>query len=420
MNAQTFSAAALLFAVPYSTCAQEPAPTPTSLAQLMEEAKRSNPQVLGAEHRWRAATEVRKQVTTLPNPQLTLQEFSVGSPKPFAGFNTSNFSYIGIGASQELPYPGKLLLKGEAADRAAEVQHAQAAVIQAAVEDQVKAAYFRLAYLQKTLALLDESRNTLGNAIESELARYRTGGGSQADVLKAQLEQTKLLREVTMRSEERAQVEADLKQLLHRPQESPDVAAQDLAMTALRYTAGELLGFVQKQNPKVKFEGTAVAKQQAELRSVERAGKPDFSVGYMYQRTGDDFPAYYMLTFNVILQRRQRVRAEAAEAAEAVKAAEEQRDGEVQMQLAEVQKEYVAARSTAEQAKQYREGMIPQAEAAFRAVLAEYEANNKQQMDAVLTSFNDVLALKREYEQTLLEHETAVAKLETLTGETLR
>ena len=420
MNAQTFSAAALLFAVPYSTCAQEPARAPTPLAQLIAEAKKSNPQVLGAEHTWRAATQVRKQVTTLPNPQFTLQEFSVGSPKPFAGFNTSNFSYIGIGASQELPYPGKLRLKGEAADRAADVQRAHAAVIQASVEDQIKAAYFRLAYLQKTLALLDESRDTLGSVIESELARYRTGGGSQADVLKGQLERTKLLREVTMRSEEKAQVEADLKQLLHRPQESPNIAAQDLAMTELHYTSADLLGFVQKQNPQVKFEGTAVEKEQAQLRSAERAGKPDFSVGYMYQRTGDDFPAYYMLTFNVILQRRQRVRAQAAEAAESVKAAEEQRDGELQMQLAEVQKEYVAATSTAEEVKQYREGMIPQAEAAFRAVLADYEANNKQQMDAVLTSFNDVLALKREYEQTLLEHETAVAKLETLTGETLR
>jgi cobalt-zinc-cadmium efflux system outer membrane protein len=63
--------------------------------------------------------------------------------------------------------------------------------------------------------------------------------------------------------------------------------------------------------------------------------------------------------------------------------------------------------------------MIPQADAGFHAVLAQYESN-KQQLNSVLTSFNEVLELKREYAQSLLDHETAIARLETLTGVTLR
>lgn len=419
MNVETFTAGVLLLATAYPICAQDASARPTPLPELIAEATKNNPQVLAAEHTWRAATHVRQQVTTLPNPQFTVQEFSVGSPKPFAGFSTSNFAYFGIGASQELPYPGKLRLKGEAADRAAEVQRAQIAVAQSSVEDEIKAAYLRLAYLQQTLNLLENSRSTLGEVIESELARYRTGAGRQADVLKAQLGRTKLLREITMHREEMAQVQADLKRLIHRSQDSPDIITQDLTMTNLQYSSRDLLTLVRKQNPEVKFEATGIAKQNADLRSAERAGKPDFGVGYMYQRTGDDFPAYYMLTFNVIFQRRQRVRAEVAEAAESVKAAEERLDAQLQEQLAEVQKQYVAATRTAELLTEYREGMIPQADAGFRAMLSEYEAN-KEQLASVLDSFNDVLALKREYEETLLEHETAMAKLETLTGEKLR
>lgn len=418
MNVKTFSAGVLLLAAAYPTRAQDDSLTPTPLSELIAEAKKDNPQILAAEHIWRAATHVRQQVTTLPNPQFTLQEFSVGSPKPFAGFNTSNFAYLGIGASQELPYPGKLRLKGEAADRAAEVQRAQIAVAQSSVEDDIKAAYLRLAYLQQTFKLLKSSRSTLGEVIESELARYRTGAGSQADVLKAQLDRTKLLRETTMHHEEMAQVQADLKRLLHRSQDSPDIVADDLT-TNLLYTSRDLLNFVRRQNPEVKLEATGIAEHNAELRSARRAGKPDFSVGYMYQRTGDGFPAYYMLTFNVILQRRQRVRAEIAEAAESVKAAKEQLDAQAQQQLAETQKQYVAAVSTSEVLKEFREGMLPQADAEFRALLADYQSN-KQKLGSVLTSLNEVLALKLEYEQVLLDHETAVAKLETLTGETLR
>ncbi len=395
------------------------AQSPTPLSELLAEAARNNTDILAAQHTWKAATHIRQQVTTLPNPQFTLQEFSVGSPRPFAGFNTSNFAYFGIGASQELPYPGKLRLKGEAADRAADVQQAQAAALQSSISDQIKTLYLRLGYLQQTLTLLETSRTTLGQVIESELTRYRTGSGSQADVLKAQLQRTKLVREITMHHEEMGQVQADLKRLLHRSQESPEIVAQDLTVTALRYNAAELLILVRSQNPEVKVEASNIEKQNAMLRSAQRAGKPDFSVGYMYQRTGADFPAYYMVTFNVMFQRRQRVRAEIAEAAESLKSAQEQLDAEVQQKLAEVQKQHVAAESTAEELTQYREGMIPQADAGFHAVLAEYESN-KQQLDAVLLSFNEALELKRGYAQSLLEHETAIARLETLTGATLR
>lgn len=391
----------------------------TPLSELLAEAARTNPDIRAAEHTWRASTHVRQQVTTLPNPQFTIQEFSVGSPKPFAGFDTSNFAYFGIGASQELPYPGKLRLKGEAADRAAEAQEAQIAVVEASVTDQIQVAYLRLAYLQQTLTLLESSRSTLGQVIESELLRYRTGSGNQADVLKAQLQRTKLIRELTMHHEEMGQVQAELKRLIHRPQESPDIIAQDLRVTTVHYSSLELMDLVRKHNPEVTSQASAVEKQNAELRSAERAGKPDFSVGYMYQRTGNDFPAYYMLTLNLIFQRRQRVRAEVAEAVESLKSGQEQLDAQFQQQLAEVQKQYIAARSAAEELSEYREGMIPQADAGFHAVLAQYESN-KQQLNSVLTSFNEVLELKRDYAQSLLDHETAIARLETLTGVTLR
>ncbi|MGI9071417.1 MAG: TolC family protein [Bryobacteraceae bacterium] len=421
MNVKTFSAGVVLFAAAYSIRGQNASASAvaTPLAELLEEAARKSPDILAAQHTWRAATHMRQQVTTLPNPQFTVQEFSVGSPRPFAAFNTSNFAYIGVGASQELPYPGKLRLKGEAADRTAEAQQAQIAVTQASIADQVKTAYLRLGYLQQTLELLERSRSTLGQVIESELLRYRTGAGNQADVLKVQLQRTKLVRELTMHHEEMGQMQADLKRLLHRSQESPDIIAQDLTMRTLHYSSLELRDFVRRQNPHVKFEASTIEKQNALLRSAQRAGKPDFSVGYMYQRTGDDLPAYYMLTFNLIFQRRERVRAEVAEAAESLKSAQEQLEARLQQQLAEVQKQYVAAKSTTDELTQYREGMIPQADAGFHAVLAQYESN-KQQLDSVLMSFNEVLELKRGYAQSLLEHETAIARLESLTGVTLR
>jgi cobalt-zinc-cadmium efflux system outer membrane protein len=126
MKVALYWTAALVMVTGVSARAQEMAGMPTPLATLVLEAQSSNTQISAADHAWKAATHVAQQVSTLPDPQLTVQSFSVGSPKPFAGFSNSDFAYIGFGASQELPYAGKLRLKGAVANRDADVQQSQA------------------------------------------------------------------------------------------------------------------------------------------------------------------------------------------------------------------------------------------------------------------------------------------------------
>jgi outer membrane protein, heavy metal efflux system len=391
----------------------------TPFAELIGEAQNNNPEIRAADHGWKAATHVARQVTTLPDPQFTVQQFSVGSPKPFAGFSNSDFAYIGFGASQELPYPGKLRLKGQVAERAADVRRAQADELRLSIAQQVKIAYFYLAYLQQTLAALERTGATLKQLADTELARYRTGGGSQAEVLKAQLERTKLVREITMHHAEMARFEANLKLLLNRPQDSPDVVVEDMAPSNLSYSGSELLALVEPHNPAVARERADLDRQQATLRSAERGKKPDFGVGYMFEETGSSYRDYYMLTFNVNLPRRRRVNAEIAEAAEMAGKSEQSLEAELQRQRSEVQKQYVAASSSAELLTEYRGGLIPQAEAVLRANLAAYQSNTGE-LNSVLLALSDLLAFERDRTKALLDHEVAIANLETLTGAALR
>ena len=91
------------------------------LAELLREAGQNNPQIQAARHDWEAAQKVPTQVATPPDPQAIVQQFSVGSPRPFAGYTNSDFAYIGFGFSQDLPYPGKLRLRGQIAQKDADV-----------------------------------------------------------------------------------------------------------------------------------------------------------------------------------------------------------------------------------------------------------------------------------------------------------
>jgi outer membrane protein TolC len=419
MKVASYWTAVLVLALGILANAEDMPVKPTPLAQLLAEAEANNTQVSAADHSWKASTHVARQINTLPDPQFTVQQFSVGSPKPFAGFSNSDFAYIGVGASQDIPYPGKLRLKGEIANREADTQHAQVDALRASIAGQIKLVYLRLAYLDATLAILQRNDAILQPLIQNGLSQYSLGQGSQADVLKAQLEHTRILRELTMHHQEMGQLQADLKQLLHRPQDSADITVEPLAASPLRHSAEELQALVRERNPSVRMGVSTVQKQSAQLKSAQRDGKPDFNVGYMFEQTGGGYRDYYVLTLNLKLPRRKRVDGEIAEATERLNQSKQELDSQVQQQLADTQKQYIAVVSTEELLNEYRDGLIPQADAAFRSEEAAYQSN-KQQFARVLASLLDVLSFEHDYQQALLDHETALARLETLTGATLR
>src|ERR1700730_4142589 len=219
--------------------ASERAPA-TPLESLVEEAVKANPEIQAAEHGWRAAAEVPQQARALPETQLSVQELSVGSPRPFAGLNNSDFAYVGVGASQDLPYPGKRALRATVAAHQAESLHEDASAVRRRVVEALKLTYYRLAYIQQTMGILESNDRLLAQVEQVVESRYGVGQGSQQDVLRAQLQHTKLLREVAMSRQEERQLQAQLKQTLNRPQTSPDVVAAPLVATALKRSEADL------------------------------------------------------------------------------------------------------------------------------------------------------------------------------------
>jgi len=388
---------------------------PVSLKDLIGEAERNNPEIAVAEHGYAAATHGARQASALPDTQVTVQQFSVGSPRPFAGYTNSEFAYVGLGASQEIPYPGKRGLRGQVASREAEVRRVQIESVRRTVTDKLKAACFRLAYLQQTLSVLERNDQLLKDVEQIVESRYRVGQGNQQEVLKAQLQSTKILQEITMHHREVGQLEAQLKQLLNRPQESPDIQTEPLAARSLTYSASDLLSLAKQQNSDVQAQQAMLAKTESQVDLAKKEFRPDFSVQYMYQNTDRKFRDYYMAGFSITLPNRGRRKAELAEAEATRDQANKQLEAEVQQRLAEVQDQYVVAQTSAEQLKIYKDGLIPQSNATFQSSLAAYQSN-RQDFQTLLSSFMDVLNLEIEYQRELAEHEVAMAHLEMLTG----
>jgi len=145
----------------------EHAGMPTSLRELTQEAEQKNPQIAASFHAWQASRNVPKQASALPDTQLSVQQFSVGSPRPFAGYSNSDFAYIGFGISQDIPYPGKRQLRADVAEHEADSMEAQTDSVRRTVVGTLKMVYFRLGYIQQTLGVLQRSDELLNQVQEA-------------------------------------------------------------------------------------------------------------------------------------------------------------------------------------------------------------------------------------------------------------
>ena len=388
---------------------------PTSLRDLVQEAEQKNPQIAASFHGWQASRNVPKQVSAFPETQVSVQQFSVGSPRPFAGYSNSDFAYIGFGASQDIPYPGKRQLRARVAEHEANSMEAQADSVRSMVIGNLKTVYFQLAYIQQTLSVLLKSDELLNQVEQAAEARYRVGQGNQQDVLKTQLQHTKILQEIAHHHQEEGLLEAQIKQFLGRPQESEDLIAETLTSRTLPYTATDLLQRAREQNPDVRSKQASIRQQDTQVELAHKNFRPDFNVGYTYEHTASEFHDYYMATFGIRLPNRGRQKAELAEAQQKQEQARGEFDSESQRVLSEVQQQYVRAKTSEERLKIYTDGLVPQSEATFRSAMSAYQSN-RQDFETLLSSFLDVLNLDLEYRSELVEHESAVAELERLTG----
>ena len=170
-------------------------------------------------------------------------------------------------------------------------------------------------------------------------------------------------------------------------------------------------------NPDLELRSAQVKKTEVVLTSAQKEHKPDFNVQYVWQHTAEQFRDYYMLSFGVRvpIYRRRKQRPELAQAVEELSRSRREYEAQVQQSYFDIRDQFLQAETSARVLRMYREGLIPQAAGTFKAGLAAYEAN-RQDFETLLNSFLDVLRLDEEYWRTLLDHETAVARLEQITG----
>jgi outer membrane protein, heavy metal efflux system len=413
-------------AVVFSEATPSPVSLPTGhsngagsspLVKLIDEALRQSPLIVAARRHWEAETRMPIQQATLPDPQITFQNLAVGNPIPGNNLQTNNFAYFGYGFSQDIPFPGKLRLRASVAEKDAESAREALEAQQRAVVEQVSETYFNLFYLMNSLNLLQQTYDEFQRVVHITGAQYQVGMAQQQDVLKAQLEMTSILNEQQTTRQESEQGQADLKVALGREQDSADIQVSNVQPTVLNLDDHQLRQLALSASPVLKQAKALEQKSEQSLKLACQDYFPDFSISYMYQKTGARFPDYYMatvgLTIPLYFWRKQ-----TPEVEQAVLEKDSSRAQTYAAKLsvtAEVQNQWVAIQSMERVLRIYNDGLIPQAQATLKSAVATYQVG-KVDFQTLLSAEVDVLRLKQQYYRAVADHEIAVAKIQQVTG----
>ena len=358
------------------------------------------------------------QAATLPEPQASIQHFTVGSPQPFSGYESSDFYYTGFGVSQDIPGPGKLRLQESEAEKDAEYARRRYEAAERGVEERVKETYFELFFHAKTLAILDRNQDDLKLIQQIAETKYRLGQGLQQDLIKAQLQTTEILKEHAMHHQEEDQEQLELKQILGRDPDSPNIDIGDIEVTHLQIDSSQVAQLAASGSPDLAADRAMEARSAEALKLAHQGYWPDFTVGYTYQKTGPGFRDYYMLNLGAKIPlyfwRKQTPAIEQA-ALEAEAARNQTRT--TQLQVSSAAESSLVAMRTAERIMSiYRDGLIPQAETSEASAMSAYRVG-KVDFQTLLSSVLDLQNLRQEYYRSLADHEIAIAKIQQVIGD---
>jgi outer membrane protein TolC len=399
-----------------AAAAAEGAP-PADLASILRDAEAGNPEIAAARGRLAAAGTLPSQMEAPPDPVAGVSYSNVGYAGPTLGDDGD--SMLTLSWSQEVPYPGKLRLAGEAARREMEMSRSRLEQVRLDVLARVKEAFAELYHSDSTSRILMENRLMLASFLDTARVRYETGEGLLQNVLKAQTEISKLDAELARYTEQRRVAEARLSTLTGRSEVIPLGPVLDLPEMTASPDPALLEKDALSRSPEILEARAAVARDEARLDLARRQLKPDFIWGAAYAYRGDIDPQITGAVGVRLPLYRERKQAQMIAMAEGLLEAA-RKDLEAKRLVVVAQVRELAARLARTETLEtlYTEAIIPQAHSSLDSAAASYGVGRVDFL-TLISDFGTVLGYERDYVTQHRERFLALAALERLTARAL-
>ena len=399
---------------PTATVDPSPSMQVLTLDEVISEALAKNPGMQSALHTVNAQQHKIPQAKSLADTMVSVGWN--GNLTPFSVQEGDPSSYRGIAVSQQLPYPGKLKLRGRIAAKDADAAQWDYEAVRRRIVADVKTAYYDYFFYDKALQITRKDKDLLQKLSSISEARYRVGKGMQQDVLRSQVEITMLLQRVTVLEQQRATAQARLNAFMARDPGAPLPPAANVEPTELNEKLDALYALAAKNDTSLQREQQMAEKNQLATQLAHKDYLPDFGVAYMYQQR-PNLPDMNGMTFtiNVPVFYKTKQREEVRQATEETISAERSRDNRKNELQFELKQDYLSAQASKQLLDLYSKAVVPQSSLALESSMSAYEVGNVDFL-TVLSNFSTILNYEVDYYRELANYQAALARMESLAG----
>jgi cobalt-zinc-cadmium efflux system outer membrane protein len=390
--------------------ADETAEPRLDLSGLIRELDTANPEIKAAFQRWESAKAVVPQVQTLPDPRLQLGYQRMPMVPPVV-----EGAMYGFG--QDIPFPGKLTLKGEVAQREADRLEQEYLATRLKLVAALKQVYYDLHFVHKSIDVVERNKALLTQFEKTAKARYSVGQAAQQDVFRAQVEISRVLDRLAVLDQQKESLHAAINRLLNRPPDGPLGTPEETHSILLTLPLQELNRRANEFSPALLATVKSIDRSEQSVLLAKRQYYPDFDVTALGIRNDkiNDNGYQIMVGIKIPLFYQSKQKQGVHEAMANLEGAREDFAAARQDLLFQVKDGFVQAQRAERLITILRDAIIPQATLGLQAAQAGYAVGKVD----FLTLLNSLLILQDsqlELHSEIVNHEKARARLEAVTG----
>jgi len=389
-----------------------------SLKEVVDEARRKNPQIEAAKFRYEAAKARIRFLRSLEDPKFEYEYDKITADMD-AVMREKTSPMRTFAVSQEFPFPTKLLLRRAAAKKEANAYEQDYKETERKVIKEVKEAYSQLFLSNKKIELTKENLTLLSQFIEVANKKYSVNKASQQDSLKAQVEYSKLSNQLVLLEAEEKISQSRLNSLLGRAPDAPLGMPQETSIKTTELNEEKILKLTKENRPELKFFKEMARKAEIDYSLSKQEYLPNFMAKYKREeKSGGTGSWAGMVGVTIPIWFWEKQDSFVREAKANVRVANADYQAEENAVLFEARAAFVKFEAAKRLVDIYETGVLPQALAALQTAGRGYRTDKISFLD-LLDSLRTLKDFQMEYSEAQANMEIALADLERSVGKDL-
>jgi outer membrane protein TolC len=287
------------------------------------------------------------------------------------------------------------------------------------VAKEVKIAFYDLSHAYRAMDVTQRNKSLLEELVKITQTRYALGQSIQEDVIRNQVEISKMVDDLIMLDQQKRALVAKLNYLLNRPRNSPVGHPEEVHFRPANVSIEELQQKALESNPMLRAQKHEIDARSKNIELAKRDYFPDFNLKFAYGQREDRLDMVSgMIEINLPIFIKSKQERRVAEGYADVRSAQAQyasAQNEIFYMIADTGS---MAQRLERKVELYRTGIIPQARLQIDTAMSAYMVNKADFM-TLLDSHMRLYRYELDYHDALTAYEKSLATLEAAVGTTL-